>query len=467
LDDSEQDNMMHECKPCPLGASCKGNIGWSEVKPKNGWWRLKAAEDGQTPPECLFSKENEGDSQPGCAFAECLNPIACLGASNPDRYLNAIGEDLGSEDQIEGCNVKLGYVNGQNCSGNTERCRFCGTCAIGYKRHGGVTKCKKCPPTSTNRALLAVGFLVMMLGSALMVYLTIQEAGDSEDTSESIKKILLNFLQLTSLAAGLPLQWPDSVDACLTTMATISSAGSTLLIPDCELTNIPTADAFYMKQIAFALLVPGAIVFILIVWSVINICCARVCCKMKSRDVKNNTILTIVLMLFLSYPMLTRLTMSALKCPVIGDGLWLMADLQEPCFEDRHIAYVMAVTVPCILVYIVGLPVIAFMIIMRNKHRLEEHNFGIRYGLLYLGYRKNREWWEITIVVRKVAIVIVATFGTLMRAVDLQAFVALLVVFVSIITHLVGKPFDMNGEKSRMLHQLEFVSLACCWITFW
>ena len=172
-------------------------------------------------------------------------------------------------------------------------------------------------------------------------------------------------------------------------------------------------------------------------------------------------------MLFLSYPMLTRLTMSALKCPVIGDGLWLMADLQEPCFEDRHIAYVMAVTVPCILVYIVGLPVIAFMIIMRNKHRLEEHNFGIRYGLLYLGYRKNREWWEITIVVRKVAIVIVATFGTLMRAVDLQAFVALLVVFVSIITHLVGKPFDMNGEKSRMLHQLEFVSLACCWITFW
>jgi hypothetical protein len=382
--------------------------------------------------------------------------------------MNSDGMDLGAIDHlIESCNSKLGYVDGPKCSDKTQRCRFCATCAIGYKRHGGVTKCKKCPPPGTNRALLAVGFFVMMFGSALMVYLTIKEAGDTEDTSESIKKIILNFLQLTSLAAGLPLQWPDAVDACLTTMATISSAGSTLLVPDCELTDIPTADAFYMKQIAFALLVPAAIVFILLVWTVIHICCARLCCNMKPRDVKNNTILTIVLMLFLSYPMLTRLIFSALKCPMIGDRLWLMSDLQEPCFEGRHSIYVMAVTIPCIIVYIVGLPLIAYIIIMRNKHRLDEHNFSIRYGLLYLGYRKNREWWEITIVVRKVAIVTVATFGTLMRAVDLQAFVALLVVFVSIITHLVGKPFEMTDEKSQMLHQLEFVSLACCWLTFW
>ena len=158
----------------------------------------------------------------------------------------------------------------------------------------------------------------MCFGSALMVYLTIKEAGDDETTSETIKKILLNFLQLTSLAASLPLQWPDIVETCLTTMATLSSAGSTLLIPDCELTNIPTADAFYMKQIFFALLVPIIIIVTLFVWTVIRCCCAKNIFKMNKKDVKNNTILTIVLMLFLSYPMLTRLCLSALKCPAIG-----------------------------------------------------------------------------------------------------------------------------------------------------
>jgi|TARA_B110000091_G_scaffold181412_1_gene198823 hypothetical protein len=218
----------------------------------------------------------------------------------------------------EQCNYDLGYVDGYNCSDNEQRCRHCGTCRVGYKRHGGLTKCKQCPDQSTNRALLGVGAVVMCFGSALMVYLTIKEAGDDETTSETIKKILLNFLQLTSLAASLPLQWPDIVETCLTTMATLSSAGSTLLIPDCELTNIPTADAFYMKQIFFALLVPIIIIVTLFVWTVIRCCCAKNIFKMNKKDVKNNTILTIVLMLFLSYPMLTRLCLSALKCPAIG-----------------------------------------------------------------------------------------------------------------------------------------------------
>ena len=131
---------------------------------------------------------------------------------------------------------------------------------------------------------------------------------------------------------------------------------------------------------------------------------------MTRRDVKNNTILTIVLMMFLAYPMLTRLCLSALKCPMVGETLWLMADLQEECFDGRHLAHVMTLTLPCIIVYVLGLPLTAFLVIMRNKDRLEEHDFATRYGLLYLGYRKNREWWEITIVVRKVAIVTVATF---------------------------------------------------------
>ena len=66
--------------------------------------------------------------------------------------------------------------------------------------------------------------------------------------------------------------------------------------------------------------------------------------------------------------------------------------------------YLIAVTLPEFLLYIIGLPCIAVTIIMKNKHRLNEHDMMVRYGLLYLGYRKHREWWEITIVVRKVAV---------------------------------------------------------------
>ena len=41
------------------------------------------------------------------------------------------------------------------------------------------------------------------------------------------------------------------------------------------------------------------------------------------------------------------------------------------------------------------------------------------------------------------------------------------VVFISIILHLSGKPFDVNKPNSKRLHDLEFVALTVCFFTFW
>ena len=55
----------------------------------------------------------------------------------------------------------------------------------------------------------------------------------------------------------------------------------------------------------------------------------------------------------------------------------------------------------------------------------------------------------------------------MMGAVDLQAFVALAAVFIAIVLHLFGKPFDVNKRNTRLLHHLEFGALTVCWFTFW
>ena len=86
---------------------------------------------------------------------------------------------------------------------------------------------------------------------------------------------------------------------------------------------------------------------------------------------------------------------------------------------------------------------------------------------MYYSYREDRKWWEIVIAFRKVAVVAISTFGTMMGAVDLQAFIALAIVFLSIVLHLFGIPFDMNKRNTRLLHHLEFGALTVCWFTFW
>merc|ERR1719183_3304279 len=176
-------------------------------------------------------------------------------------------------------------------------------------------------------------------------------------------------------------------------------------------------------------------------------------------------ILTVVLMLFLCYPMVVRLSLSTLQCPTVGDRMYLMADLEEPCFVGRHSEYIFFLTIPQLILYVFGLPIAAGSVILRTKahRRWTSFSFRMRYGLLFMGYRRERYWWELVIVVRKVTIVMIGTFGTLMGRVDLQAYVALLVVFFSIVVHLVGKPFDTHQKDTKLLYVLEFLGLSVCW----
>lgn len=106
----------------------------------------------------------------------------------------------------------------------------------------------------------------------------------------------------------------------------------------------------------------------------------------------------------------------------VTTGLFLVADLQVNCYKDEHLLYVLALTIPQILAYIIGLPAAGVVLLMRNKKRLlQDKSFRMRYGFLYFGYRKERAWWEAVICVRKVFIVLIGTFGTMLNSVYLQA----------------------------------------------
>ena len=465
LNTSSKEKHNHMCASCPQGASCIGNIAWKKVTAKYGYWRLEVAENRTAPPSCLNSQL---EVNPTCAFEPCLYPLACQGAINP-LVLNdtAPGKIPANADGNEACDISLGYSN--TCTDRTNnytRCRLCATCTTGYKRTGSGTKCKKCPDSTTNRTFLCVGLFVMIVGSSIMIYLEISSETSADETSDAVKKIILNFLQIVSLAGGLPLQWPNEVQIMFDSFGTLSSAGSTLLIPDCELTDMRTADAFYYKQIFFTFLIPLVAILCILVWSLLWCCCERRL-KLKKETAKDYTILSIVLLFFLCYPMLTKLTLSMLKCPLIGDHYYLMADLQEICFVDLHLTYVVLLTIPQIILYILGLPLVATLIVMRNKKNLHHARFYTRYGLLYLGYRDERAWWELVVAIRKVAIVSIGTFGTLLGVVDLQAHLALMTIFVAIMAHLVGNPFDMTRENTRLLFNFELIALTVCWCTFW
>jgi NAD-dependent SIR2 family protein deacetylase len=198
------------CASCPLGASCEGPVTWENVTAKYGWWRLHDA--STRPPDCLTTETNQKSLQPTCAFQECLYPHACHGKPNPGHYkLKRTNADRSNElydpahelsNFTETCDETKGYKN--NCTdkhGNIARCHLCATCiGVGdrrYKRKGSGTECQLCPSVSANRMWLGVGVVGMIFGTAVLIFLEITSETSIDETSDTVKKIILNFLQVS------------------------------------------------------------------------------------------------------------------------------------------------------------------------------------------------------------------------------------------------------------------------------
>ena len=484
LGSTYQDPDLWYCAKCPKGGNCFGNILFSGVVGKFGYWRV-VSDDKELPD----------------AFTQCLFEASCLGDSNRDlagRFYNiseskqllGTNVDLTADndwalmtDLPEYCNVAWGHA--ERCNNDTSRCRLCATCLPGYKRTGRAM-CKSCPEATTNRVLLGVGIVGVIIGAATIVSLSIESAGTEKDNSEAIKKILVNFLQIVSLAALFPMRWPPAIEATFAAMSAVSSPAQHLLSPDCELSWMQAADAFYNKQWGFALMPLGVVMLCSMFWLLVFLCRQRG--KRTVAYYWDRFVLTIVCILFLLYPTIVSQSLAALACEPVGDETFLSADLEEPCFIGRHWDFVVGVAVPQILCYTVGLPIVATLILFRNRKRLDDHRIAFRYGLLYNGYQNSMWWWELTIVCRKVILVVVA--GTIGRRLgpEFQVLIALLLVMAFMASHLVFRPFEEENESIHQkqpeppmccrkccckffygtnLHILEFGSLQVCLVTLW
>jgi hypothetical protein len=378
----------------------------------------------------------------------------------------------------EKCDTSNGYM--QECvNPKGSRCRLCASCAPGYKR-AGQARCKKCPDVTTNRILLAVGILAMILGASVLIYMAIEAADAADNISDAMKKIIINYLQVTSLAAGFPLKWPEPVESMFAAMSAISSAGQHILSPDCELSWMEPAEAFYSKQVGFAGLPLLIFLASKIIWTII-IPFYHHCTKVDPSTLKaheepirrspsyylDRTILTDIVFFYFLYPTQVKQAIAMFACNKIGSKWYLSADLQEVCLEGRHLWWMTTLGFAQIGAYVVGLPLLGFVLLAKNRYKLHQRQIRFRYGLLYAGYRRKTFWWECVIALRKVMFVVIAgVFGSRMGP-DLQCFVALFVLFWFFNFHLSAHPFDEITSRHRVLHHMEAWAMICGWCTMW
>ena len=65
--------------------------------------------------------------------------------------------------------------------------------------------------------------------------------------------------------------------------------------------------------------------------------------------------LTVVLFFFLIYPLICRVTFSMSIARLLAETRSIGGDLEKPCFSGRHQYYVLSITIPQMLLYVLGL----------------------------------------------------------------------------------------------------------------
>ena len=87
----------------------------------------------------------------------------------------------------------------------------------------------------------------------------------------------------------------------------------------------------------------------------------------STKTPKDKFVVTVTAIIFLMYPTLCNQAFSLFSCKWVGNKQYLQADLEEPCYEGRHLSLALALGGSQLLVYVIGLPTLVLLFLRRNR----------------------------------------------------------------------------------------------------
>ncbi|CDW79966.1 UNKNOWN [Stylonychia lemnae] len=397
-----------ECSPCPIErAFCEGG---ANLGPRPGYWR----------------RTNTSSN-----FIKCMNPPACLGWF--PNYKDGIYEPLGQ--------CAKGY-----------RGILCTQCIDNYSSTGNF-QCSKCPDMVSNVIIMiaiifGVGFALVM-----MVRSTLAGALEKKNAVSIYMKILMNHFQLILLVSSFNFSWPEEVTSFFSSSSPVAESSSQIFSIDCFMTGQGSSDdqsnlfrTFFLKLLAFALLP-------------ILLACASYGFWFLNQKIKKTefqrgkAISTLVITMFIIHPNIVQYMFDDFNCKNVDGEQRIYKDLQTMCWSPIHTFWSYFVAMPSIVVWGLGIPAFAFVLLTRDRQKLNTLEIREKLGFLYNGYKHDFYYWEIVIMYRKIILIFIAVFIQ-NYGVMTQALIVFLLLIICLILNIKTKPFFLV-----VLNDLETLSL--------
>ena len=119
---------------------------------------------------------------------------------------------------------------------------------------------------------------------------------------------------------------------------------------------------------------------------------------------------TLVISLFIIHPNIVQTMFNNFNCKEIEGEKRAQSDYTIKCGQKIHSFWSYTVAMPSIIVWGLGIPFFAFVLMYRERKRLDRVETKEKFGFLYNGYQVELFFWEIVIMYRKISMIFIAVF---------------------------------------------------------
>ena len=95
------------------------------------------------------------------------------------------------------------------------------------------------------------------------------------------------------------------------------------------------------------------------------------------------------------------------SCINVDGDLRLKNDLEVMCYKGEHIFWALGVGVPSIVVWGMGIPLFALILLIKERKIIESRATREKLGFLFRGYKTRFFYWEIVIMFRKIVLIFI------------------------------------------------------------
>ena len=237
-------------------------------------------------------------------------------------------------------------------------------------------------------------------------------------------RIVSSYLQVSGMLLHFDLSLPDPVTKLIIVEASASSLSETLLLFDCATPIRNERDLFILKQTASIWMIPLlSIIACFIFWFFAHIICLRKNRrKINSMTGIDGFISSTMVLFYTLFPSIVNRVALTFSCKLYGtkehERVLLTEALSIQCWSPEHWAMVGYVGIPGVLVYVILIPILIALILIRQRKKqtlytTQQHynpKWTLRFGFMFAGYREGFEWWESIVMLRKCCFVLLAIF---------------------------------------------------------